>query len=232
MIKFIIDKNLEAEGLLLCYKDHSLISKYGYQVFWPEIPSALEEKLIKDPFLTENIKNFSYAYDSIFKNNSDYCLTKKNIIQENWQKIETHFFDILCNVLLLEINQNNTYLCCLTKYGVQANYILPNKIFLRINTEIDIEYANQSIAHEIIHIAVNDLVTKFNIGWDDTERLVDLILTKTEIKNYLKFPRFLKKVFRAWVVKSLINILFKITEILKKPFPIIAAHQVNYNFPG
>lgn len=102
-------------------------------------------------------------------------LAFSNLIQKNWAIYEKKLHDLLANLKGSEIQE--TYNLNLTKYGVGGSYSLPNTIIVNISqTNKDIFIP--TIIHEIIHLSIEKLITKYKIEHWQKERLVDLISLK------------------------------------------------------
>jgi hypothetical protein len=52
----------------------------------------------------------------------------------------------------------------------------------------DIKNANETIAHEIIHLLIYNKVKKLKLNYEQTEGLVDLFFIETKLKNI--FPNY------------------------------------------
>lgn len=86
----------------------------------------------------------------------------------------------------------DNYLCYISRYGSGGTYYIPNTICIRtiLENETDLKRANEVIAHEIVHLSIYDQIKFNNISFENTERLVDLILTKTPIGKLINNPSF------------------------------------------
>lgn len=97
-------------------------------------------------------------------------------IASNFHKIEDNFYLKLQELCGLKIKKN--YKLILTRYGVGGSYSLPNKIIYNI----EMKYSSvNTILHEIIHLAIEPYIKKYQIQQNKKERIVDLILTSKTI---------------------------------------------------
>jgi len=108
-------------------------------------------------------------------------ITKKN----NWQKVEKNFFKILNN---FNLNVRDKYFCHISLYGPEGQFKYPNTINLRIKSNKDIKNANETIAHELIHLLIYNKVKKLKLNYQQTEGVVDLFFTETKLKTI--FPKY------------------------------------------
>lgn len=70
-----------------------------------------------------------------------------------------------------------SYKISLTRYGVGGSYWPPNQITLNINRG-DWIWSTQTIVHEMIHLAIEELIQKHNVAHWHKERTVDLLYKK------------------------------------------------------
>lgn len=188
MLKFTYSKEMELKELLWIYSEHDFFVKNKYKVFYPTIPNKISKKLESEYRDLEAQKLLEFEFEKIFKREKPVYDRTIKLVGAQWQKIEADFFKILT-----EINLNssvNQVICYISRYGPGGSYYPPKKISVRVVEEFDqdITEVNEKIAHEIVHLAINDLVVKYKLNFDNTERLVDLILVKTPISKLLINP--------------------------------------------
>ena len=59
---------------------------------------------------------------------------------------------------------------------------------MRANSKKDIKDANETIAHELIHLLIFNKVKKLKLEYEQREGMVDLFFIETKLKNL--FPRY------------------------------------------
>ncbi|KKP87707.1 MAG: hypothetical protein UR93_C0035G0003 [Berkelbacteria bacterium GW2011_GWA2_35_9] len=106
-------------------------------------------------------------------------------VRSGWQKIEKKFFNIINN---LNLKIADKYLCYTTLYGPEGEYKYPNIIDLRIKNNKDIKNANETIAHELIHLLIYNKTKKLKLNYRQTEGVIDLFFTETELMTI--FPKY------------------------------------------
>jgi len=62
---------------------------------------------------------------------------------------------------------------------------------LRISGQKDIREANETIAHELIHLLIYNKAKKMKLSYEKTEGLVDLFFSKDELRRI--FPKYKKQ---------------------------------------
>lgn len=129
-----------------------------------------------------NKKNFakqiSIELNKIY-NRNEYQF-KSETIKNNWRKIENDFFKILSS---FNLKVRNKYFCHISLYGPEGQFNYPNIVNLRVVNSKDIKNANETIAHEIIHLVIYNKVKKLKLNYKQTEGLVDLFFTETKLKD-------------------------------------------------
>jgi hypothetical protein len=85
-----------------------------------------------------------------------------------WSRVEDKFFERLKK---LGKPLSEKYRVSLTRYGTGGSYGRPN--FVEINID---KGGTQTLAHEIVHSAIDELIEKFEIEHWTKERLVDLCM--------------------------------------------------------
>lgn len=137
----------------------------GYKLCFPESFST------EDP----NFKNEDYIENSIKNeyNEEDYK-EKEDFIIEHSEKINTALDRFFKET---GIKSQDNYEILLTKYGVGGSYGFPSLVL--INTQFCRGGGLIiTIIHEIIHISIEDLIQKYNVGHWEKETIVDSIFEK------------------------------------------------------
>lgn len=142
-----------------------------YQLSLPENlgDDFQEEKIKRQVFVEYNPKKFE---------------PKLSEILLNWKRIEKVFFDDAQTVL--QVKPLPEYECLITQYGTGGSYHPPNVIIANIKSRFLGAY---TIAHELIHLLIHDLIDKNKIDHWQKERLVDHYLFKIlHVDRYQKIP--------------------------------------------
>ncbi|MBS3058140.1 MAG: hypothetical protein J4478_01945 [Candidatus Diapherotrites archaeon] len=104
-------------------------------------------------------------------------------ISKDFASFENEFLRILEKITKIKMPEE--FEVFLTKYGVGGSYFLPNKVILNF-ANYKPEQRAKTIAHEIVHLAIEEQIRKYKIPHWQKERIVDLILTNERLKclNY------------------------------------------------
>lgn len=179
--------------------------KMGYN---PRFPADIIPKSSNHAKIYSALKN---EYDEKIYQKTATEIIKKFSIKEK------KFYSNLQTIFGKKIRSN--YSVILTQYGVSGSYSLPNKIILNINSKSKIH----TIFHEIVHLIIEPYIQKYTIEQNQKERIVDLILTTTQIslshykkqKRGEKFKKNIDHLFKLYF-KAPINIFFqKLDELTK-----------------
>lgn len=71
------------------------------------------------------------------------------------------------------------YMVRLTRYGVGGSYRYPNTIILNIHYRKN-DGALKTVFHEMIHLTIQPLIEKYNLGHWEKERIVELLSMKLD----------------------------------------------------
>jgi len=117
--------------------------------------------------------------------NKEIYNQKVRAVKNEWKKVETEFF---CILKKYNLKIKDKYLCYVSLYGPEGQFKYPNIIDLRISKESDDREANETIAHELIHLMILKKTEKLKLDYKKIEGIVDLFFKKTELKNI--FPNY------------------------------------------
>lgn len=167
--KIIFDYSLEDEISRVNYT----IKKYAWYVengYKPSLPNILINALekgehIKDSDIEASVKS-EYA-------ESEYSEIEEQIIK-GWKIIEENFFTQLKTIGRPVLDE---YYINLTKYGTGGSYGYPNDVQLNFKKR-KIEDIPYTIAHEIVHLTIEDLIKQYKIEHWTKERLVNLTMNR------------------------------------------------------
>jgi hypothetical protein len=94
-------------------------------------------------------------------------------IQKEWAKVNASFTK---NLATLNGPKHDIYRITLTRYGVGGSYGFPNKVIINFEYK-DIIFL-KTVAHEIVHMAIEGWIMEYKITHWVKERLVDLVMNK------------------------------------------------------
>jgi len=97
----------------------------------------------------------------------------KEDIKKGFSEIRQKFCKKIKNVFGKDFDVIKIFL---TNYGVGGSYKLPNEIILKF----PFKKGAKGVAHEIIHLLIQEDVIKYKISHWEKERIVDLILHSRE----------------------------------------------------
>ncbi|MCK4453877.1 hypothetical protein KAU51_00825 [Candidatus Parcubacteria bacterium] len=176
MIQFIYSKKREKEKLLHIHSEYQWFVDNNFPIVLPKFYKKLYQttKGNKKLFKKELDKRLDNIYDkNVYKK-------RKEIIRKNWKRNEKEFFNILRN---FNVKIKDKYICYITLYGPQGQFEYPNIIDLRSNKKIDIEEADITIAHELMHLILFDKFKKLGLNYKKTEGVIDMFFLETKLKT-------------------------------------------------
>ena len=180
-LQFLYSKIKEKEKLLDIYEQYQWFIDNGFPIVVPKFYTKIYRKNRNNKKLFA--KELNIALNKIYDKN-DYQ-RKSEKIKNNWKKIEQSFFNILGS---LNLRIKDKYICYISLYGPSGQFNYPDVINLRVNNTKDIKEANETIAHELIHLLIYNKAKKLKLNYKQTEGVVDLFFTKTKLKTI--FPKY------------------------------------------
>lgn len=105
--------------------------------------------------------------------NQNTYLEAEQILVSEFSKIKEGFEE---NLKKLNGPVFESYDVSITKYGVGGSYRTPNNIQVNIDYGKNISW--KTIAHEIVHLTIEDWIREYKIDHWSKERIVDLIMNK------------------------------------------------------
>jgi len=177
-LQFLYSKNKEKEKLLGIYDEYQWFIDNNFPIILPKFYTEIYQSN-KKLFAKKLNRELNKIY------NKNIYQFKKEKVKNNWQKIEKDFFKIL-NTYNIKIQDK--YLCYISLYGPEGQFNYPNIVNLRAANSKDVKNANDTIAHEIIHLVIYNKVKKLKLNYEQTEGLVDLFFIETKLKNI--FPDY------------------------------------------
>jgi hypothetical protein len=142
------------------------------------LSQGYEVKLPKNISKGISLKSIKEQIEKEYRE-EDYKIIKNKILSD-FLMVEKQFSKKLKEIFNIKIP--SIFFIYLTKYGVGGSYDLPNIIFLNINNKRGFK----TIAHEIVHIIIEPWIQKYEIRYQEKERIVDLILSSKEF-YFLKY---------------------------------------------
>ncbi len=180
-LQFLYSQTKEKEKLLDIYEEYQWFIDNNFPIILPKFYARIykQNKNNKKIFIRELNKELNRVYD---KNKYQ---SRQNKIKNNWQKTEQLFFNVLDN---FNFKTKNKYICYISLYGPEGQFKYPNIINLRVDNNKDVKGANETIAHELIHLLVYNKAKKLKLNYEQIEGVVDLFFTETKLKTV--FPRY------------------------------------------
>lgn len=179
-LQFLYSKNKEKEKLLNIYDEYQWFIDNDFPIVLPEFYNEMYKNSKK------NKKHFSKQLDAGLNKiyNRDNYKFKSELVKNNWRKIEKDFFEILSN---LNLKIRGKYFCHISLYGPEGQFNYPDVVNLRTANSKDIKNANETIAHEVIHLLIYNKAKKLKLNYQQIEGLVDLFFIETKLKDI--FPK-------------------------------------------
>jgi hypothetical protein len=175
-LQFLYSKTKEKEKLLNIYEEYQWFVDNNFPIVLPKFYARIyqQNKNNKKIF----VQRIGKELDKIY-NKNNYQI-KREEIKNNWRKIESNFFDILND---FNFNIKDKYICYISLYGPEGQFKYPNIINLRTKSNKDITNANETIAHELIHLLIYNKIKKNKLNYQQTEGVVDLFFVETRLKT-------------------------------------------------
>lgn len=139
----------------------------GYKLEFIRLPQAIKQKIETGEEITD--EEITKAVTEEF--DADVNAEKIASIEQEWDEIKDRFFE---NLKTLGLPVQEKYFVSATKYGSGGSYWRPNSVKLNIEST----RKAFTLAHEIVHLTIEDLIKKYDIDHWTKERIVDLIMNK------------------------------------------------------
>ncbi|MBU4057264.1 hypothetical protein KJ695_05160 [Patescibacteria group bacterium] len=177
---FLSSKEREIQKLLNIRSEYQWFLDNDFPIILPKFYEQLYQKSkSKKDFKIGSEKELNKIY------NKEIYNQKVRAVKNEWKKVETEFF---CILKKYNLKIKDKYLCYVSLYGPEGQFKYPNIIDLRISKESDDREANETIAHELIHLMILKKTEKLKLDYKKIEGIVDLFFKKTELKNI--FPNY------------------------------------------
>jgi len=179
-ILFLSSKEREIQKLLNIHSEYQWFLDNDFPIILPTFYKQLYQE-------SKNKKDFKISLEKELSEIYNKKIYDRNVkmAKNEWEKIETRFFDVLKKH---NLKTKDKYLCYISLYGSDGQFKYPNIIDLRVSKELDIKQANKTIAHELIHLMILKKVEKLKLSYKQTEGVVDLFFKKTDLKDL--FPDY------------------------------------------
>lgn len=180
-VRFVYSKAQEIEKLVNLHAEYQWFLEQKFPIYLPKFYDKIyrDTKGNKKLFAKILAREFSKIY-----RREDY-IVETDRVKHNWFRVDNQFFEILKD---LGLKLQNKYICHVSLYGPQGQFRYPNIVSLRARTKNDINYANETIAHEILHLAIFNKAKQIKLSYQQIEGVVDLFFKETKIKNI--FPNY------------------------------------------
>lgn len=180
-LRFLYSQYNEKEKLLNIYDKYQWFIDNDFPIALPKFYAEIYQKNKNNKKLFT--KDLNIELNKIYDKN-DYQL-KNKIVKNNWRKIENNFFNISDS---FNFKIKDKYFCYISLYGPEGQFKYPDIVNLRVSNNEDIKNANETIAHEIIHLVIYNKIKKLKLNYPQTEGVVDLFFTETKLK--IIFPKY------------------------------------------
>ncbi len=174
-VSFSHSKDREMQRLLRLRDEYQWFIENDFPVVVPEFYDTLYHNAGSEDVFKDRLVE---AFNNVYRE-SKY-VEKERKVRDIWQRVEQPFFDTL-NSLRLDVLDE--YFCYVSLYGPQGQFHCPDVVDVRVASDKDVEEANTTIAHEIIHLVISDKVSKLKLSYSQVEGMVDLFFTETELKD-------------------------------------------------
>jgi len=201
-IKFGLD--YEFERVKYTLKKLDWYTKQGYG---PVLPKDISKNSTDSEIKAQIEKEYNEDKykDAIDKINKSYLP-----IKDEFSKVLKKHFDRVPDYFIVY----------LTNYGVGGSYDFPNKIIANVNQITGFRL----IAHETVHLLIEDKIKEYKVEHWEKERIVDLILNSKEFHflkyndwqgNYNGAEKHIDPLFNKYFFKNQKEFFTKIKEVRK-----------------
>jgi len=177
VLKIKYSQSFEVKRIQNTLLEYGWFLEQGYRV---NLPKSIAEKLRLNQVVEKQDIKTAVALEF----NEDFYKKRAAKLKEQWNKIQKVFF---ANLKTLGGPLPKFYNVYLTKYGVGGSYHLPNTVILNLNYGSR-ENIVHTVAHEMVHLAIEKWVQKYNLSHWDKEWLVDTILYRI-LPGYKKLQK-------------------------------------------
>ncbi len=180
-LQFLYSKIKEKEKLLNIYEEYQWFIDNNFPIVLPKFYAKIYQKNRNNK--KSFVKELDTELNKIYNKNNYQRKSEK--IKNNWKKIEQSFFNILGS---FNLKIKDKYICYISLYGPSGQFNYPDAINLRVSNTKDTKEANETIAHELIHLSIYNRAKKLKLNYKQTEGVVDLFFTETKLKTI--FPQY------------------------------------------
>ena len=192
-IKFLIkySKEFEIQRVLSTKKKLKWYSDNGYNLNNFTLPKGLSVEELSKSSEAEIISYINEEYDSEFF--QPHAQTVNSLLPNYLNKLADYFLGINVKILPnIEIK--------LTRYGIGGSYNIPNTVIINTSKLFNIGLV-RVVLHEIIHLHIQNLIDKYEIGQWEKEIIVDGIFEKFSVdifkrQNYPIEASKIQKIFK------------------------------------
>lgn len=212
-VRFSHSLQQEMEDLQWIYSEHSFFVRTGYKVYYPAVPDQVARAVIDAPGDPVALANLEHHFSKIYVKEIPLYEAAKQACERRWAATEPRFLAQL-GALVPELPVKP--ICYISRYGPGGTYYPPHKIAIRVlsDDKEEVEEAMVTLAHEYVHLAIDPLAIQYELGFENTELLVDLLLTASPLKDALP-PSQLQGFGEADLDTFLIDAGFKVEEALQ-----------------
>jgi hypothetical protein len=172
-LNIIFSKEEEVRRIISTLHDLDWFAKNNYNIL---LPANIGANSLGDN--EENTVSTALSQEFTFE---DYEKSR-NYIDQNSLDMLKKLEDSLRTAGLIPRSE---YTLLLTKYGTAGSYHFPDRIIINIKMKYE-KGLVRTIAHEIIHLSIHELVVNHKVPHWQKERVVDLLLSRC-LPEYAKF---------------------------------------------
>lgn len=156
----------------------------------PDMSDSIAKRIKANSFTDhELLALMSVVEFNYNKNKRLYYKTKNNLVN-NWRKVEKRgFYERLNDLLKLDIPKE--IVCYLSVWGSGGTEVLPDLIFIRVNSPKSLKSTNSKsigrisymsrVAYEIVELVVSPLQQKYSLEYRKYTRIINLILNDLKL---------------------------------------------------
>ena len=211
-VEFVIDLDQIIGNAIWHISDEDWFKKEGYNIVYPKISEKLKQEIKNSEKL---IKQDKYSSPSEIKEIIKKEISQMDLeeirkkVEENWVSVEQKFFEMVPDIVGKQFHYEK-YACYFTPYGPGGSYDGQTYKSFVVKANENFTNKNKTIMHELIHCLIQEDIKSNDIDHWTKERIVDLYLVKTDLKNLFEIP---PKIQRSKIPNPVDEIFEKTTNI-------------------
>ena len=166
LLNFSYSIESEADRVGYTLDKYAWYKENGYRI---NLPESLRERAERGESMSD--EEILSAVTQDFRPNLYEKAEKK--LSEEFEKIRAEFVPQLKT---LGGPAHDAYEVLITRYGVGGSYGLPNRI--QVNIDYGRELSWKTLAHEMVHLSIEQWIQEYKVPHWTKERLVDLTMSR------------------------------------------------------